>query len=803
MSYTLTEHFDQSKLYHLLNNKDEYGAIITKNEDLLKKYLYKSRNNKISVHYKQKNKGRYYADKQLSLQMIPSIIRKTISNNFYIDIDISNCHPVILSHICKKNNIKCDNLNKYILNRDIILNRVSKLNNISKKEIKKIFLSLLNGGNKDYNKLDIKGDDIINYKNELLNIHNELSNLNESKFKNNIERRKRINKDYNHSASLCNLLICEIENKILIDMYKYFGQPENCVLVFDGLMLDKTKKYDVEGCIKFITEKYKIDNFNIVEKSMNDNILNIPDDIIPYNNFSLNYFSDFRNLLNKDVYLEWVEEWMNNSLKLIENSGKFYFITKEKKEIQKENNNIITEQWQIRNKIKSFMDSLNVNCFILNKNFDYNFYNEYLLMDDKEKKKYKNDITIRKYLYTSLDDSKNGFLKNHIMNRTIDSYNSMDYYPKLREQNIKLIDTFNSFCYFPFDNDNKYNDFDFINSRFYNHLKTDFFNNDQDEFNHFLDHIADIIQDPSNIKGTSHLFYSKQGTGKGMLLYFMERLLGVNNTLTVLNIDNYFDSNFNSQNCNKLLKIFEEMSERGAGYKNHNRLKAEITSKMERIEPKGVDAYHNRHCARYWFFSNNENCLFIESDDRRSSLHKVSSVHANNYDYFKPIWKDIDNDDFVNSAFQFFKNRKYDYKNVINSFLTDYKRDQKLANINSVYKFSLDFIQNNFNKIVNEDYFISVDDLKNKYNLYCQDNNIKSNINTLNKYLEKINIIKKQRQVNNRKKYYYVFNTYDINNKFIEMFKDNEFKFKFMDNDFRCDKNNVVSFNNYQSDFLD
>ena len=74
---------------------------------------------------------------------------------------------------------------------------------------------------------------------------------------------------------------------------------------------------------------------------MNDDILNIPDTIIPYNNFSLNYFSDFRNLLNKHVHLEWVHEWMNNSIKLIENSGKCYFITKEKKEIQKDNNIII------------------------------------------------------------------------------------------------------------------------------------------------------------------------------------------------------------------------------------------------------------------------------------------------------------------------------------------------------------------------------------------------------------------------------------------------------------------------------
>jgi hypothetical protein len=587
-----------------------------------------------------------------------------------------------------------------------------------------------------------------------------------------------------------------------MDMYKYFGSPKNCVLTFDGLLLDKTKKYNLKGCIKFIIEKYKIDNFNIVEKSMIDDVLNIPNDIIPYNNFSLNYFSDFRNLLNKNVHLEWVIEWMINSIKLIENSGKFYFITKEKKEIQKDNNIIISEQWLIRNK-SDIMNSLKVNCGIINTAHDRVFYNEYLLMDDKEKKKYKNDIRKDKFVYDKLDDSKTGFLKDHIMNRTIDSYNSMDYYPKLRDQNIKLIDTFNTFCNFPFDNDNKYNDFDFINSRLYNHLKTDFFNNDQDEFNHFLDHIADIIQDPANIKGSSHLFYSKQGTGKGMLLYFMERLLGVNNTLTVLNIDNYFDSNFNSQNTNKLLKVFEEVSEKGSGYKNHNRLKAEITSKIERIEPKGIDAYNNRHCARYWFFTNNESALFIEADDRRNTLHKVSSEHSNNYEYFKPIWQDIDNDDFMRSSFLFFKNRKYEYKNVINSYLTDYKRDQKLSNINSIYKFTLNFIQDNFNKIVNEDYYISIDDLKNKYNLYCQDNNIKSNISTLNKYLEKVNIIRKQKQINNKKKYYYLFNTYDLQNKFIEMFKDTEFLLKFNDNDFRCDKNNIVSFNSYESNFLD
>ena len=37
------------------------------------------------------------------------------------DIDMINCHPVILLNLCQKNKVKCNILKNYVENRNIIL----------------------------------------------------------------------------------------------------------------------------------------------------------------------------------------------------------------------------------------------------------------------------------------------------------------------------------------------------------------------------------------------------------------------------------------------------------------------------------------------------------------------------------------------------------------------------------------------------------------------------------------------------------------------------------------------------------
>ena len=121
---------------------------------LFKKYISKSKkvkglnnSNQILVKYKQNNDiGRYWAVGSLSLQNIPREIRHTISNEYYYDIDIKNCHPSLICQYAEKNELECSNIKYYIENREQIFNDYTNKFNVSKEDVKKAFLSILNGG---------------------------------------------------------------------------------------------------------------------------------------------------------------------------------------------------------------------------------------------------------------------------------------------------------------------------------------------------------------------------------------------------------------------------------------------------------------------------------------------------------------------------------------------------------------------------------------------------------------------------------------------------------------------------------
>ena len=61
------------------------------------------------------------------------------------DIDMVNLHPVILLNLCQKNELACNILKNYVENRDLILDSFGD----NRKEVKEMFLTILNGGFKD------------------------------------------------------------------------------------------------------------------------------------------------------------------------------------------------------------------------------------------------------------------------------------------------------------------------------------------------------------------------------------------------------------------------------------------------------------------------------------------------------------------------------------------------------------------------------------------------------------------------------------------------------------------------------
>jgi hypothetical protein len=116
-------------------------------KDALRKYAkrYDRSKNAYRVNYDFKglHYGRRYADKSLSLQNFKSSIRETLVHDTHTDIDIKNCHPVLLSQYCDKNNIPCVALKDYVNHRDARIQDLIDTYGCSRKLAKRFLIRLL------------------------------------------------------------------------------------------------------------------------------------------------------------------------------------------------------------------------------------------------------------------------------------------------------------------------------------------------------------------------------------------------------------------------------------------------------------------------------------------------------------------------------------------------------------------------------------------------------------------------------------------------------------------------------------
>jgi hypothetical protein len=89
--------------------------------------------------------GRLYGQKG-SFETLEKECRGTICKEFYHDIDVVNCHPVILLQFAKrKYDIELPEVEKYVLNRELYLKNVMTENDITRDEAKQLLISILYG----------------------------------------------------------------------------------------------------------------------------------------------------------------------------------------------------------------------------------------------------------------------------------------------------------------------------------------------------------------------------------------------------------------------------------------------------------------------------------------------------------------------------------------------------------------------------------------------------------------------------------------------------------------------------------
>ena len=786
----LKETIDTDKLNFIVSNRAIFEPLLREDKRfenidsydpflMAQKYLEKSRNGEVSVAYKQKkNVGRYYANKSMSLQCITRQIRQTIAEG-YIDIDIKNCHPNILKFVCDNLGISCPILSKYCDNRD----KFFKDNGISKSIGKIAFLSVMNGGSSAYKKLENPSIDLHKfYSDEIINIHDSIAFKYADEFKN--HRDKRVARDitYNHRASFMNIILCDIENKILQVMHESFGSNSHAVLCFDGIMLPKSGEYDLKACERAIFEKLKIAiqlDIKPFEDAFDMSIYKIP----KYEEIQLNYYPDFRNLVCKDVYPEVVDEWCRNTLVLIENGGKGYFLTK-----NRTIDSMTHEERVCYRAIKEedIMRNLFAECNILNPSFDHLYSEQYYALKPAARKEFMRTIDaddlvkIGKYNFHWLGanvKSEPGYLQEAKVKRKLVSHNGVEFLPFLaRNGEPTLYDSFNMFTGFPMERVVITKKIDFTKSRLYKHLKEELMDNNEGEFNHFLDHVADMIQDPARIKTNGHLFYTKQGMGKGCLAEFTARLLGTDHAISFENTDAYFGQ-FNADQCNKILKIFEEVSDKGVAFANHDRLKGDQSKSHERVEPKGIDPYKIRHCARFWYFTNNEGALYIEGGDRRFTCHKANNRYANDTEYFTGIWEEVRDIQFCRNAFEFFATRKYTSKSVFNPYDTKFKRDQKQLNLPNGLKFMKELVENDYNSVGKEGDKVKAKSLAVAFKGWCEDTGVRFSLGTFKTQLRKLDLNDRSLRYDGAKAKCYTLTTEDLKNRFKEYLKDDTFEF--------------------------
>jgi hypothetical protein len=778
--FELQETFDADKLNFICKNFKKFKPQLRWRErydeidplKIIKAYLHRSRNGTIRVNYRQKNsEGRYFAISSMSLQNIPREIRHAISKEFYVDIDMVNCHPVIFSYLAHEQDFACPKLDYYINNREKVLSSIMMGGKLASRDTaKQLFLSILNGGYLAYSKVDFPTQFLVDFKTEVDRLHGQFRKLYPVRYQINKEKRLAEGENFNHRGSFVNKLFCDFENKILMTMYEFFGKPADAVLCFDGIMLKQGIDYDIAGCMAAITEKLKI-VMKIKTKPMNEQLDLSEFNIEPYHYFDLKYFADFDKMLNnaaiheykdgttdKFIYPEWADEWVNNALSLLTRGGEQVFIT------LNSNIDMATKEvsiFHVMVKKQHILSTLDVSCNI------------------KNYKAKKGESLFNFQLLGPNVLMKSGYVAHCLSERKLPIFNNLMFYPYLKRKGIPDVHNhLNLFGGFPLEEIQEEKKHNFEDSLLYKHLKEEFFNNDPAELKHFLDHVADTIQCPNKVRGVAHLFYSKQGTGKGLLSKFMMRMLGKENHIVIKDLGRYMEK-FNLSYSSKLLKVFEELPEKGGAFTHSQKLKGQIDQETENVEPKGFKMYEIAHYARFWFFTNNENTLYVEGSDRRYTLHKINGQYANNKKYFAPIWAEIEDEQFLRSAFEYFATREYDIIDTMTAFNTQYKREQKQKNLPKAVKFIIEHIEKTYKELDNEQAFIPVKHMANLYKEWCEDGYGKFHKGSMLTQLAYISLIPKRVSVEGKRLLSFPFNLTEVEKGIQEYLKDKEFKFDF------------------------
>lgn len=402
------------------------------------------------------------------------------------------------------------------------------------------------------------------------------------------------------------------------------------------------------------------------------------------------YFSDRRKLLYKnaedeknkvcrtDTTIDEAYEWAKNAIFYIENCGKEKYITKGKSLNVREG---VEYEYFKEVTYKDLCSSTDFNISVLDQGKKKKTEEKIVDLDEV----LDNAAAVADPVPELQELSLKTVFLDARRNNKLETYDKCEFFPYLSENPLPH-NVFNMFVGYPIKKYKPKTKLSYTDSHLYKHVNEQLCAGDQTSVSFVNAWIAQLIQAPADVPGTSLLFYSQQGNGKDLFAKFISRIIGSEYSGIYDNPDMFF-SNFNSDMSGMLFCVLNEVCDKGAAYAKHNLLKSYITREEAKIEPKGKDKFKASVYCRYALFTNNANPVFIENSDRRFAMFRCKNDYAQNEKYFKAIVDEISNPDFIRAAFEYYSTLDYSNVNLRTAPENAYKLEQKVSNMSGPLRF--------------------------------------------------------------------------------------------------------------------
>ena len=625
---------------------------------------YKKKIGLVAVDYTRGKKklGRVNPAKSLGMTTIRRVTRNTFMRNTYYDIDMDNCHPVMLRGIIannlpegKKVELEFPRLTEYCDNRNKVIGDVMRGYSCDRKRAKNAFISLMyNGTVASWKYGDgtevLQGTDPV-VESFLDKFHDEIHKITDLFIANNPDLYKHHADAYrkdpknagkkNERGSFLSTIAQDYEIKIIDHLLDYVMDNTNLSRVdgeadkhiisysFDGFMLLK-ERVDAYGGISALLEDFAQRTFDFCGIEINFSAKDMNDE----------YHTEF-------VYTPAVPE--KDTKKTDEEKSLLNFneaFEKMKAEFEKENFKVIENSCYIQ----ETYDQDNKRKLIHRKKTDLfvafsHLHLKYVCWEDNKRVEKEIPFAPR------WADCEN-----------IRKYDRMDCFPDMARCPPNCFNLWT-----PFEME-RYNGTPLLDNEevregvaFLRHHLSIMCDHQPDTLLEFEKWIAQMIQFPE-VKSHMPIFQSNEGSGKGSFVQLMTKILGGSKVRLTASPEEYVWGRFNNMMETAFLVFFDEISKQMTG-KDLEKIKNIITEPEITIQHKGFDGFPMKSFHRFGGLTNAwDGGMTISKGSRRFLMCKMSDEKKGVMEYWNRFYALLENIDVLRGFYSHYKTMQVERK---------------------------------------------------------------------------------------------------------------------------------------------